>query len=82
MFCRSRVSYPAAGGSGALKPQVCFEANLGALWGGWEYLSWNPSIMSALFDDAERFDSLIVVGDTVRRVKDGTEEHVGPGTYR
>ncbi|CBJ28632.1 hypothetical protein Esi_0110_0069 [Ectocarpus siliculosus] len=37
--------------------------------------------MSALFDDAERFDSLIVVGDTVRRVKDATEEHVGPGAY-
>lgn len=38
--------------------------------------------MSALFDDAERFDSHIVVGDTVRRVKDTTEEHVGPGAYR
>ena len=38
--------------------------------------------MSALFDDAERFDSLIVVGDTVRRVKITTDEHVGPGTYR
>ncbi|CAM9729969.1 unnamed protein product [Scytosiphon promiscuus] len=37
--------------------------------------------MSALFDDAERFDSLIVVGDTVRRVKDTTDDHVGPGTY-
>lgn len=38
--------------------------------------------MSALFDDAERFDSLIVVGDTARHVKDATEKHVGPGTYR
>lgn len=38
--------------------------------------------MSALFDDAERFEAHIVVGDTVRHVKDGTEQHVGPGTYR
>lgn len=38
--------------------------------------------MSALFDDAERFDSLIVVGDTTRHVQDTTETHVGPGTYR
>ncbi|CAM9755772.1 unnamed protein product, partial [Pylaiella littoralis] len=37
--------------------------------------------MSALFDDAERFDSLIVVGDTTRHVQDTTETHVGPGTY-
>ena len=38
--------------------------------------------MSALFDDAERFESTIVVGDTLRRVKRATDEYVGPGTYR
>eukprot|EP00904_Undaria_pinnatifida_P000438 jgi/Undpi1/10395/HiC_scaffold_29.g12845.m1 len=37
--------------------------------------------MSALFDDAERFESTIVVGDTLRRVKRATDEYVGPGTY-
>ncbi|CAM9700584.1 unnamed protein product [Ascophyllum nodosum] len=35
----------------------------------------------ALFEDTERFESCIVVGDTVRSAKDGTEKHVGPGTY-
>lgn len=38
--------------------------------------------MSALFDDAERFEAHIVVGDTVRHAKEGTDEHVGPGTYK
>lgn len=38
--------------------------------------------MSALFDDAQRFEAHIVVGDTIRHVKDSTNVHVGPGTYR
>ncbi|CAM9123550.1 unnamed protein product, partial [Discosporangium mesarthrocarpum] len=35
----------------------------------------------ALFSESERFEAQIVVGDTVRHVKDGTSNSVGPGTY-
>lgn len=36
----------------------------------------------ALFDDAARFDSYIVVGDTVVHGQRSTKGNIGPGTYR
>lgn len=36
----------------------------------------------ALFDDAARFESFIVVGDTVIHGKGATRGNIGPGTYR